>query len=293
MFTDAALLRTIKRTTYVSYVTAIVVIALVVVGFLRTSPSMPDTTREFSTMQRVQFFSTNFLTVWLTGTERDAPTIKQMVSDPAVLPSKWGTEPVEISDVNVADLSRSDAGSEVEWWVKLGVTVVPPNKGLPQRLYYLVTVIERDEAMRALTMPRIVDHSRPSVDVKPAYDSSVSITSSLGTTVSEFSTAYLTSGDGSLGRYVSSSFVGAPIPNSPYTSADVLVINAAEPVNADQFEIGKQVRILATVRAGFSMTTFHTMQIPLTVHRTDNGTWQIDSVDTLVPIADQTVVTGN
>ncbi|MFZ2173785.1 MAG: conjugal transfer protein, partial [Rhodococcus sp. (in: high G+C Gram-positive bacteria)] len=292
MFTDAALMRTIKRTTYLSYVTAAVVVGMVFVVFFKSTPQIPDAAREFSTMQRVQFFSTNFLTVWLTGTERDAPTVKQMVSDTSVLPSKWSTEPVEISDVSVADLDRSDTGAETEWWVKLGVTVVPPNSGISQRLYYLVTVIEQDEAMRALTMPRLVEHSRPSVDVVTDFDSSVSMTSNLGTAVSAFVAAYFTAGEGELRRYVSSSFSGGPVPGSPYTSADVLAIRTKGAVNADQHEVGEPVRILATVRAGFSLTTFNTMDVPMTVHRTDNGTWQIDSVDTVVSIADQ-LVPGN
>ncbi|MHD0294444.1 conjugal transfer protein [Rhodococcus qingshengii] len=289
-FSDASLVRTIKRTTYLSYITLIMVVAVSVAILLKPSPQIPDVAREVSTMQRVQFFSTNFLTVWLTGTERDAPTVKQMVSDTSVLPAKWGTESVEISDLNVADVKRSDGDSEVVWWVKLGVTLVPPTSGTPQRQYYMVTVIEKDEALRALTMPRLVEHSRPSVDIGPDYDSSVSVTSSLGTAVSAFSSAYFTAGEGTLGRYVSSSFQGGPIPDSPYTSADVLAVRTTGAVNVDQHEVGESVRILATVRAGFSMSTFHTMDVPMTVHRTDNGTWQIDSVDTLVAIADQPVI---
>ena len=293
MFSEAGLMRTIKRNTYILFATALLAVGTFFLVLLTPTPQIPDSTREFATMQRVQFFSTNFLTVWLTGTERDAPTIKQMVSDTSVLPSKWGTEPVEISDINVADLNRSDGeDAETEWWIKLGVTIVPPNSGTPQRLYYLVTVIEQNESLRALTMPRLVDHSRPSVDVSPAFDSNASVTSSLGTTVNSFTSAYFTAGEGTLGRFVSSSFTGAPIPNSPYTSADALVIRTNGNVNVDQYEVGKSVSILVTVRAGFSLTTFHTMDVPMTVHRTDNGTWQVDSVDDAVSISNQTVA-GN
>lgn len=292
MFTDDNLMRTIKRTTYLSWVTAVMVIALIAMIATKPEPAIPDAAREFSTMQRVQFFSTNFLTVWLTGTERDAPTVKQMVSDTSVLPSKWGTEPVEISDVNVAALDRlSDAG-RTEWWVTLGVTVVPPSTGTPQRLYYLVTVIEQDEALRALTMPRIVEHTRPGVDQMPDFDAAVSVTSALGTAVSQFTSAYFTAGDGALGRYVSADFSGGPIAGSPYTSADVLTIRTKGSINVDQHEVGKPVRLLVTVRAGFSLTTFHTMDVPMTVHRTDNGTWLINSVDTVVPIATQLMPGG-
>jgi hypothetical protein len=287
MFTDDNLMRTIKRTTYLSWVTAVVVIALFAVVITKPEPVIPDSAREFSTMQRVQFFSTNFLTVWLTGTERDAPTVKQMVSDTSVLPSKWGTEPVEISDINVADLDRLADGDKTEWWVTMGVTVVPPNTGVPQRLYYLVTVIEQNEALRALTMPRIVEHTRPGVDQMPDVDSAVSLTSALGTAVSQFVSAYFTAGDGTLGRYVSADFTGGPIKGSPYTSADVLAIRTKGSIAVDQHEVGKPVHLLVTVRAGFSLTTFHTMDVPMTVHRTDNGTWLINSVDTLVPVTAQ------
>lgn len=294
MFTEASLLRTIKRNTLIGYATVVAVLVLFLMVVLKPTPQIPDTTREFTTMQRVQFFSTNFLTVWLTGTERDAPTVKQMVSDTSALPTKWGTEPVEISDVSVADLTRSDPGGVgTEWWVKLGVTIVPPSNGTSQRLYYLVTVIEQDEALRALTMPRLVDHSRPGVDLSPNFDSNVSVTSSLGTTVNSFAQAYFTAGEGTLGRFVSSSFTGAPIPNSPYSSADALVVRTKGNVNVDQYEVGAALKILVTVRAGFSLTTFHTMDVPMTVHRTDNGTWQIDSVDSVVEVSKNQLVPGN
>ena len=292
MFTDDTLMRTIKRTTYLSWVTAVAVIAIFAMTIARPDPVVSDPAREFSTMQRVQFFATNFLSVWLTGTEQDAPTVKQMVSDTSVLPSKWGTEPIEISDLNVADLGRASEGNKTEWWVTMGVTVVPPSTGVPQRLYYLVTVIEQDQSLRALTMPRITEHVRPGVDLMPDVDSSVSVTSSLGIAVSEFVSAYFTAGDGTLGRYVSADFSGGPVKGSPYTSADVLGIRSKGVVDIDQHEVGAPVRILASVRAGFSMTTFHTMDVPMTVQRTDNGTWLINSVDTLVPVADQFVPGG-
>ena len=292
MFTDESLMNTIKRTTYISWVTAAGVVAMFVLLVAKPAPVMPDTAREFATMQRVQFFSSNFLTVWLTGTDRDAATVKQMVSDVSVLPQKWGMEPVEISALNVADLNKlSDPAHPewAEWWVTIGVTVVPPSTGVAQRLYYLVTVIEQDQSLRALTMPRIVEHTRPDVSLMPDLDAEVSVTSSLGTTVSQFVSAYLTSGDGSLGRYVSAGYIGGPISGSPYTSADVLVIRSKGAIDVDQHEVGEQVRLLVVVRAGFSLTTFHTMSVPMTVHRTDNGTWLIDSVDTVVQIVDQVV----
>lgn len=292
MFTDEHLMPTIKRTTYLSWVTIVAVFALFAVVVFKPAPVIPDVAREFSTMQRVQFFSTNFLTVWLTGTERDAPTVKQMVSDTSVLPQKWGVEPVEISDINVADLERitdPDRPDWTEWWVTMGVTVVPPSTGVSQRLYYLVTVIEDNQSLRALTMPRLVEHTRPPVGLMPDVDTMVPLTSGLGTSVSQFVSAYFTAGDGSLGRYVSAEYTGGPLVGSPYTSADVLSIRSKGAVAVDSHEVGQPVRLLVTVRAGLSVTTFHTMSVPMTVHRTDNGTWLIDSIDTLVPITDQGV----
>ncbi|WP_301850645.1 conjugal transfer protein [Rhodococcus pyridinivorans] len=287
MFSDEQLIRTIKRTTYLAWGTAATVVAMIFLIVLKPAPVQMDAAREFATMQRVQFFSTNFLTVWLTGGERDAPTVKEMVSDVSVLPAKWGTEPVEIADINVADLDRIVDGSKTEWWVTLGVTVVPPASAAPQRVYYLVTVIEQDESLRALTLPRIVEHSRPAVNVMADVDSPVSITSSLGTAVAQFSSAYFTAGEGTLGRYVSADFDGTPIASSPYTSADVMAIRSKGSIIVDEHEVGTPVRLIVTVRAGLSLTTFHTMDVPMTAHRTDNGTWLIDSVDTLVPVVDQ------
>ena len=52
-FSDASLVRTIKRTTYLSYITLIMVVAVSVAILLKPSPQIPDVAREVSTMQRV------------------------------------------------------------------------------------------------------------------------------------------------------------------------------------------------------------------------------------------------
>lgn len=280
LFGEGHLVSTVVRTTYLAWLTALVLLAVVITMLVTPAPEKPDSTADFTTLSRVQFFATNFTTLWLTGTGSDAEAIRQMVGDVSILPGEWNREPVEVQDINVADIKSQNDGDNTEWVLTMGATLIPPGRGTPQRSYYDVTVIERGGTFRALTMPRLVHHARPELAAEPAYTDSVAPTSALGTAVANFITAYYgPDASGSLGRYVSSSFAGSPVADSPYSTVAVTEIKARNLPDPNAVAAGDTTAILATVKASLSSTTFHTLSVPMTVKRTDDGQWLIDSIE--------------
>ncbi|TQC45046.1 hypothetical protein EEB14_33955 [Rhodococcus sp. WS4] len=292
-FGEQNLVRTLVRTTYICYALVAVVVVMVLAMMFSGNARIPNTTEDFTKLTRVQFFAQNFMTIWLTGTDKDVPAIKEMVSAPSALPDKWNPEPMEISDLNVADIKSTGGVAFTEWVVTVGATLIPPGTAVPQRNYFAVTVIEKDGSFRALTMPRPVNITRAPVSVQTGYTNSVGSATPLGTSVTNFVAAFYTQNtSGSLGRYVSSDFDPVPIANSPYTSAEVLSIKSREAVDMQNGTAGDTAELLVTIKSAMSLSTYNTIEVPMTVQRTDNGQWLVSSIEDITKISDDHVAVG-
>ncbi|MFT7021413.1 MAG: hypothetical protein ACJA07_000490 [Rhodococcus sp. (in: high G+C Gram-positive bacteria)] len=281
IFDESRFLKNLKMSVITTYITAFVMIFLLVFLAFRPAPPVPNTTEDFNRISRVQFFAQNYLTLWLTGTASDGAAVKQMLGDEKAAPSEWNTEPVEVSDLNVARLESNSAGPDTQWVVTIGATLVRPGTGAPQRNYFAVTVMDHDGSLAALTLPRVVNNSRPQITVDSAYNGQISTSSTLGTTVTNFVSAFYTSQSGALGRFVSSNFTAEPIVNSPYTATNVVRIDSRSEVDVQNAAEGTAVDLLVTVKASTSVTTFTTLQVPLKVHAIDNGQWVVDAISDL------------
>lgn len=281
LFSEQRFVSTVKRSLYLAWGTALVLMIMVLVMIMKPAPVIPNTTDDYDRLTRVQFFARNYFTLWSTGTEADASAIKTMLADPSVNPGTWNTEPLDVSDLNVADITSSDQGPTTQWVVTIGATLIKPGSDAPQRNYFVVTVLEQNDSMKALTLPRIANHARPDLTAVSAYPNSVGPTTPLGTSVSNFIAAYFTSESGSLGRYVSSNFKAEPIVGSPYTSTEIVTIHSTRTVDTKGAKEGTRVELLVTVKAAISLSTFNTLDVPITASAVDNGQWTIDSIDTL------------
>lgn len=293
-FSDKNLVKTVKRTTYFTYA-LVVVVALLAIGLLfNRGPEIPDTAAEFTRLTRIEFFSKNFMTLWLTATDKDASALKEMLSDPAVAPSTWNSEPIAVADLNVVDMTPTSDGELTEWLVDIGVTVTAPGSTVPQRAYFAVTVIEKAGGLRALTLPRPINIDRAAVDVTPDYKNIVGISTPIGSNVANFVDAFYTqNASGSLGRYVSGNFAANTIAHSPYSSSEVLEIKSNSAVDAATADSGTTAALLVTIKAAISVTTFNTFTVPITVSRAENGQWLVDSIDDITRATETHVGVGN
>lgn len=281
LFSDRHFVGTVKATVYMAAVAVVLATVAVVITATRTTPPIPDTTADFNRLVRVEFVAKNYLKLWLTGTSEDADLVKAMVTDPAQLPHSWSSEPLGVSDLNVADIaSMVDADTHfTQWSVTIGATLTVPGSDIPSRNYFAVTLMDQpDSALKALTLPRIVNHQRKDVVVASSYDNAVPSGSALATTVANFAAAYYTTAQsGSLGRYVSSSFTLHPIASSPYTGTEVISIKSEEPFSKNAAP-DTTLNLMVTIRASVSTTTFQSLSVPMTVHAIDNGQWVIDDL---------------
>lgn len=284
-FNDKNLLKTVTQSVYLTAVMAVILVLTLMILIFRPGPAIPDTTADFNTLTRVQFFAQNFTHAWLTGTERDVPAIKQMAADPDGIPGKWNTEPMEVSDLSVADITSVVDDPYTEWVVTVGATIVAPGTAAPQRAYYEVTVIQKGEALRAFTMPRPVNLTRPSLNIGSAYTKSIGLNSPIGTAVTNFTQAFYTqNAAGSLGRYVSANFDDEPLANSPYTSAEVIAITTNSEDDPAAAAGGDSVTVMVAAKLGMSLTTFSTVNIPMRLVAQDNGQWVVDALEEMTEI---------
>ena len=282
IFSEEKFISSVKGGIYLAAAAVILAVIAIAVALFRPIPTVPDTLSDFNRYKRVEFVAGNFTEIWLTGTSADSDLVKAMLANPEVLPNQWSTEPLSVSDINIANItSTTDADSRVtEWAVTVGATLVIPGSDAPTRHYFRVTLLDTPGAdLRALSGLSIVNHSRPNTTVQGAYSSPVSLTSTLGSTVANFAAAFYTSESGALGRYVSSGFDFAPIKSSPYTGTEIVSIDSTTPFPKDATE-GDTLNLMVTVKATITLSTFTTLNVPLTARAIDNNQWQITDMPT-------------
>lgn len=281
LFGEDRLVRTLRTGWYMSLVAVIIALISVFVGVSAHKPA-PDLNAEMTRFVRAQFVANNFLELWLTSTERDAAALKSMLADTAMVPTSFSTDPPEIRDINTADFAYNATDDGTSQWVfTLGVTVTMPGSGTYNRSFYAVTLMDRpDTSIRALTLPRPVDHSRPPVQLDSGYPHNINTRSALGTTLSNFGSAYYTKESGSLGRYVSSTFSAQPLTNSPYTGIELIGARSRTPIGGDT-EADTAVDLMVTYKASITLSTFQYINVPITAKTVDTDQWVIEDLPNL------------
>lgn len=262
------------------------------INSLKTAtPTIRDIQTETTLDSRAEFYATNYLWIWLTGTPDDRNTLTSFYS--AIPLNDLNSDPVGVENVNVADknLTLTAAGNRL-WTYTIGATVYYPGITQPSRMFYEVSVVQKDESFSAVSLPRAVNFQRPSIEAGTAYNSSVPTTSPLYQLAVNFSTAFLTQNNsGSLGRYVTAEFSEQPQQNSPYTAADVVGVYLAGAASESLVEAGEESDVLFRVRVSTSHATYVYMDLAVTAVKQPNGQWLVNSVTT--PLVGQVSTKNN
>jgi len=257
------------------------VLLLAAVMIFRPTQKPVDVLNEINAFVNAEFFAHNFLLVWLAGGPNEAEKLVSMSAMPGQ--PEMNKDPFTVMDINtVPPVLRTPAGNETEWALTLAATLVPPGgSGTSMRSYFRVTFLEAGGTYKALMWPRPVNATSRAVQIAPFYGQGVGLNTPLGTSVTNFMTAFYTSNNGgTLGRYVSADFTDEPITNSPYSSVQVTTIQAGDgspdPASA---EPGDTIHLLATAKAASSTTTFNTISAPLRLTLSPNRQWLVDGFD--------------
>lgn len=246
-------------------------------------PTPVNTYAAISDVARVQNYARTALVLWLSGSKpSEKPLLARKTAEQSISLSENGFEVFAVDPVDVVRYQGSDA---VEWVVTLSATLVPPGSGASQVNRYAVTVLERDGSYQLLTWPAIVNGTSETFTVSSKYTVPVDRNGSLGQSLERFVTAYLTSTGTatSLGQYVSAQFTGSAILDSPYSSVEILEINAlADSPQPATAKPGTQLGVLLRVKAIAAVTTWSVMDLPLKVTLGANNVWLVDGIESPV-----------
>lgn len=243
-------------------------------------PKPVDTYAAITDVTRVQNFAQNSLLLWLGGSaSSEKPLLARSSAAPSIALSEV---PFEVRSIDPSDIARWQGSDAVQWQATFAVTFVAPGAGAAQINRFSVTVLDRDGDYQLLTWPSIVNAESDSFKVATKYNVPVEAGGKLGESLRRFVTAYLTStGEAtSLGQYVSSSFTGTAISGSPYSSAEIVEIKAAQggPPVANAAP-GTQVSVLVRVKAIAAIETWSIMDLALRVSLGSNNVWLVDGID--------------
>lgn len=245
------------------------------------TPGIVSIQKEVTLDSRAQFYAQNFFQVWIAGTSANSATLDSFYN--AIPLKDLNTTPATVSDINVAEktVSQTDSGDRL-WTFVFGATVQSPGSTSPERLYYSVDVVQKDDAFKIVKLPMAVNHTNTTISAQTAYPNRVSENTPLYQVAVNFSAAYLTSaGSSSFGRYVTATYDGDPLTNSPYTAADVRGVFLSQSAGSESTaEVGKPVDALIRVRASTSQATYVHMDLSVRVVKQENGQWLIDGLET-------------
>lgn len=277
MFGQARFTTTLQWGFYLAVFAVVTSLLALLITATRSTPAAPNLAESFNRISRVQFVAQNFVRLWLTGTEQSKAAFKSMLTDPTAAPTVWPTDPVGISDVNVADFAVNTAkdGETMQWYVVIGATLTTSGNDNATRNYYAVNLMDRPgTSVRAVSLPRIVNLVRPGVTVALDYPNTVPMNSTLASAVANFANAYYTDQTGSLPRYTTREFTEQPIISSPYTSTELLSIKSNQ-AYANSAKPGVELDLLVQVKMSISLTSFQVQSVPMKVRATDNGQWLV------------------
>lgn len=243
-------------------------------------PKPVNTYAAITDVTRVQNFAQNSLLLWLGGsTSSEKPLLARSSAAPSI---SLSAVPFEVRSIDPSDIVRFEGSDAVQWLATFAVTFVAPGAGTAQINRFSVTVLDHDGDFQLLTWPSIVNSESNAFRVASKYTVPVESRGELGESLRRFVTAYLTStGEStSLGQYVSSSFSGTAISDSPYSSVEVVEIKAAAggPPVANA-EPGTQVSVLVRVKAIAAIETWSIMDLTLRVSLGSNNVWLVDGID--------------
>lgn len=224
---------------------------------------------------RAQFYAQNFFTLWLTGSDVDSANLAEFYN--AIPLTDLSPTPYVAADINVAakKLSLIDGGDRL-WTFTFGATTQAPGTATAVRNYYDVDVVQKDGGFKIVKLPEAVNFVSKTLTAKNAYTVRVADTSPLYQVSLNFAAAYLTpAGGSSFGRYVTGTFEGTPLSNSPYTATDIRGVFVPSGVMPDTIEAGGSTDVLIRVRASTSQATYVHMDLVVTATKQENGQWLI------------------
>lgn len=242
--------------------------------------NMPRATaiqEEVTLDSRAQFYAQNFFTLWLTGSQESSTNLAEFYN--AIPLTDLSPSPYVAADINVAAKRLSQInGAERLWTFTFGATTQAPGTSNLVRNYYDVSVVQKDGGFKIVKLPEAVNYTSKVLKAENAYTVRVSDTSPLYQVSLNFAAAYLTpAGGSSFGRYVTGTFEGSPLSNSPYTATDIRGVLVPSGVVPETMEAGASTDVLIRVRASTSQTTYVHMDITVTATKQENGQWLISS----------------
>ncbi|BBY54188.1 hypothetical protein H7J07_06110 [Mycobacterium koreense] len=250
-------------------------------------PKPVDTYEAITDTTRVQNFARYSLLLWMGGTSSSSKPLLNRSS--AAKSIELSEVPFEVRSIDPSDIERWQGFDAAQWRVTFAVTFVAPGTGAAQINRYAVTVIDRDHNYQLLMWPSIVNVDTVPYKVASAYTVGVGEKSALYNSLKQFAAAYLTSSadSTSLGRFVSSSFRGSAIADTPYSEVEIESIKLAEgSPQVDKAAPGTQVKALVRVKASASIKTWSIMDLALRVSLSDNNVWLVDGIDSPIEWGD-------
>ena len=237
---------------------------------------------------RVEFYSKNFLTLWLTGDQSNVPQMREMYS--GVIP-EVGTDPVQVNDLNVADakMTKIPETEDRQWSVIVGSSVSALGASDTQRMFFRVTLRQHGDGLKAEKLPEPINNVKESFEVKPSFQGAVGKKSSAFIVVQNFVQEYYTQNDsGSLGRYVTNDFSSAgstkPVSPTVYTSSEVHSVQSKSMAdNPDNVKAGERMQVLVTMKLSSTSSTFVYSQAVMDLQKTENGQWLVAGITGDVP----------
>ena len=246
----------------------------------------PDTQKEVTINNNLRFFTSNFLTVWFSGSERlDREQLESMVT--AGVPIDLPVTPMSAQYINIADVKTLASGRDSGLYlVTANVTLTPPGSQNTTRNSYSLEVVRSGTSYAVSKLPELLPYKSARVDASLDYLAETSTTSPLGEAITNFAGAYYVSSNApSLGRFVTSNFTQEPIPDSPYTAVQIERIQSQRNLDGQGApKDGQNVTVLVTLRGIVTNTTFNLMQVLLNVQKQD-GKWVVDGIGQRTPIS--------
>lgn len=228
---------------------------------------------------RMSFFATNFLSLWLMGDESNKDQLEQMYAGTI---RNINTSPVQAERLNVADIAETTTGDMSparQWEVTIAANVSSPGASNVTRMFYTVTLHQHGNSFKAEKLPTPTNDPGESFTVTPRYQGTVDTGGAAGNAVNNFIAAFYTQNEsGSLGRFVASSFDHDPLNNSVYTGAEVLNMETSRMENLDSMGSGDTFDVMVTMKLSSTSSTFVTSQVYLTLEKTDNGQWLVADI---------------
>lgn len=259
-----------------------------------TDPVIPDVVEEARAITRVTSWGTDYITLWLGGSDDGSGTsvesLQKMTDAPGSVDLPRTAYGVRQVDVYADDMVQIGT-DEFLWRLRASVLVIPPGSSRPERMTFTFDAAEFEDGFRATAMPRPVSSASVPFVAVSAYGETAGKDTRVFTAAENFSAAYLTpdSTKATLGSTVTSDFEDGPLARSLWTTTEVKSVNFYG--DSDRFDLnsastGDSIHALITVKASSSSSTYSIIQMPVEMDMLSNGQWAVVGFDEMVYVED-------